>query len=180
MELLQPIYHFLVYLFGGAFTFAFFIVSLFCAISALLSLSNENRVFFVRICRGVGVGLSIFGFLLPFRGISFFATLLCVWWTSQLFSFVPAFDFIQAAVSTVLTIIFWTKRAFMNDSSFFEIAGDITVYVVLPIVFILVKLSRGSDQLTNSRKSDSGPKIPLAAWLSFLAKTVSRLFPPQS
>ena len=149
-----------------------------CAINALIKISIENRIFFQRICRLVGVVICVFGFLLPFRHISFFATLLCCWWCSLLFQAIKEFQFYQGISAIIISLIFWINVT-THEKSLIQNVADSVIFIVLPSVFMLVILSRKGNLLGDQTgTSNKQPVIPLESWFSSLGNFVRKAIPP--
>ena len=172
----RPVLNFFVVLVGGSFTIAFCSVAVLLTVYALLDMSQEYHSIFQKTARIVGIIEIIFGLILPFRQISFFGTLLCVWWTLLLFHSIPKFEVIQFAVNALFTIIFWVTCSPDTEFVFFTTIGDWTVYVLLPIVFSLVDLSKTSD-LSSMRSGNTlnDLRIPLDQWLKKLRNFANRV-----
>ncbi|KAK8885329.1 hypothetical protein M9Y10_040775 [Tritrichomonas musculus] len=163
---------------GGAFTVLFSITGILCAINALIKISIENRIFFQRICRLVGVVVCVFGFLLPFRNISLFGTLLCCWWCSLLFQAIKEFQFYQGIAAIVVSLIFWVNIT-THEKSLIQNVADSVIFIVLPSVFMLVILSRTGNLLgDHTGSSNKQPVIPLESWFSKLGLFVRKVIPP--
>lgn len=172
------LFNFVILFIGGIFTVAFIVTGILCSINALIALSIENRIFFQRLCRCVGIALCIFGFLLPFRQISFFATLLCCYWCALLFQAIKEFQFYQGLGAIITSIIFWSINAH-HESSLSQNVADMVLFVVLPSVFMLVILSRKGNILGDHTGSNmKQPVIPLETWFAKLANLVKTLIPP--
>ena len=163
---------------GGIFTLLFSFTGILCAINALIKISIENRLFFQRICRLVGVIICVFGFLLPFRHVSFFGTILCWWWCSLLFQAVKEFQFYQGIAAIIVTLIFWINVT-THEKSLIQNVADSVIFVVLPSVFMLVILSRRGNLLGDqSGTANRQPVIPLESWFSKLGVFVRKVIPP--
>jgi hypothetical protein len=166
----------IVLLLGGAVFFLMTIIGLLCITAALLGFAAENRLFFRKLSRSVGVLVAVFGILLPFRDVSLLGTILCFQWTTVLFHAFPKFEFIQGIGALVLNIVFWSINS-ARAKFFWQIVLDILVFVILPGTFTLVYLSRGFDLLGEGPGS-GGPVIPLQKWLTRLGAFLSRIIPP--
>lgn len=163
---------------GGIFTIVFSFTGILCAINALIKISIENRLFFQRICRLVGIIVLVFGFLLPFRHISLFGTILCCWWCSLLFQAVKEFQFYQGISAIVVSLIFWINVT-TNEKSLIQNVADSVIFIVLPSVFMLVILSRRGNLLGDQTgTSNNQPVIPLESWFSKLGIFVRKVIPP--
>ena len=173
------LFNFLILIFGGSFTTVFIAVGILCSISALISISVENRLVFQRLSRLVGVVVGVFGFLLPFRNISLLGTLLCCYWTVLLFQAIKKFQFYQGIGAIAASLIFWSVHSHY-ESSLAQIVADFVIFVVLPSVFMLVMLSRTGNLLGQSDNGNKQPVIPLEAWFSKLANTVKTVIPPSN
>ena len=172
----KPVLNFFVVIIGGSFTVTFCSVAVLLAVYALLDMSQEYHSVFQKTARIVGIIEVVFGLLLPFRDISFFGTILCIWWTLILFHSIPKFQVLQFAAIALCTIIFWSVCSPETDFIFFTTIGDWTVYVLIPIVFSLVDLSKTSDlsSMRTGNKLDD-LKIPLDQWLKKLRNFANRI-----
>ena len=154
-----------------------FVLSILCALRALLSLAEEYRVFFRRFARSIGVLIIIFGLLLPFRNISSFPLLLSLWWGSFLFEYVPRFQFVQGMSLIFLSWGYWIYflTKYGKDLFFMLKIGDFMVFTVIPTTLALVMLSRGTNVLEGKR---SGPTFPLSTILNKAELFLKTLIPP--
>ena len=162
---------------GSVLTIYLFLAGTICSIYGLIQFSAENRIFFKRLCRIVGVIVVIFGLLLPFRDISFVGTLLCFWWGSFLFHLIKKYEFYQGIGSIICNLIFWVYHLkHQQNISFLQNAGDIIIFVILPSVFVLVCLTPRNALLDLSE----GPSIPLDRWISKLGNFISTITTPNN
>lgn len=162
--------------FGGAFFAIVAAAAVLCGLAGLLALADENRVFFVRLSRIVGIVVAAFGLLLPFRGVHFAATLLAMWWALQLFGAVPKLQIAQYAGCTVASLVFWIAFYRKEQTALFlQVCGDAAVFVLVPIVLRTVQLSKSNEVLGGG---GSGA-VPLRRALSRIAAWVKRVVPNQ-
>ncbi|OHT07926.1 hypothetical protein TRFO_05041 [Tritrichomonas foetus] len=171
------LFNFIILVAGGSFTTIFAVAGILCSISALIAISIENRIFFQRLCRFVGIVICIFGFLLPFRHISLFATALCCWWALLLFQTIKQYQFYQGMAAIALSLIFWSNNA-RHENSLAQNVADFVLFVVLPSVFMLVCLSRTGNLLGDTGSHSKQPVIPLEAWFAKLGNLVKTIIPP--
>lgn len=178
MNMIDNILNFLTSLIGGSLLILIAIVSIFSSIAALLSVSEENRIIFYRFKRFYGVIILLFGSMLYFRGISFFATLLSFSWTLIFFEILPKFLLIQIILTTIGSLIIWIYYFCFSDIIFLQIVGDILLFILVPFVISIVDISRGSELLSRKEKSDcQRPTINLRSFLSKCYSYVEKVFP---
>lgn len=157
---------------GGTLFLAFVIAAIFCGLSSLLKLSNENRNLFKKISKGCSFVILGFGLLLIFRKL-WFAFFLTVWWFCLMNEIFPTQRLLQAGIAVLLSFVYWVRHIAKSRAIFLLNIGDFTLFVILPLVIVVVQLSRGSDQLTGN----SGPKIPLHNVLGMLSEMLETIFP---
>ena len=158
---------------GGSLFVALCVCSVFCGLSALLALSQENPHTFKTIQKVVGGVMLVFGFLLLFRDISIAAFILSVWWEVILFEVFPAQRVVQWACAMVLSLVFWGQHTLRTEETFLLKIGDFTIFLIVPFVVVLVQLSRNVDTLTGQ----SGQVIPLQRVLGMLSEILAQCFP---
>lgn len=170
-DFMLNLFDFICYVFGSLATILLFTTGIFCSIAALLHFSVYDRVLFKRVCRIVGIVLAVFGFLLPFRKISFFGTVLCMLWGFYLFDAYNKYKFYQGIGVLIANTIFWIAYVMKNmKSGLMQHFGDILVFIILPGVFTTVTLSKQNDSLENQNEI----RIPLEAFLTKLGNVVQK------
>lgn len=174
MDLVRGFLNLWTALIGGTLFVIFSIAAVLCSLAALLALSDENRIAFNMIAKSASFGLIGFGLFLPLRSVSIFGSLLALFWAAFLAEVVPQFRIYQFAVASVISVFFWVRHLATTESILPLTIGDFTIFVLVPIVFGLVQLSRGAQTLS---KQDSGPKIPLHKFLSLLKDILESVFP---
>lgn len=169
---------FLTGLIGGGCVVLLSVASIICSISALLSISEENRFFYEQTLKTVGIAISFFGILLLFRSVSLIATLLCFWWTLIIYNIIPFYQILQFVILSSTSFVFWSLHIFRSDDSALQNIPDFIIYVILPFIFTLVNFSRGSDSLSSKDKmSYNGKKIPLRSYLGKCYALFDKVFP---
>ena len=176
MHAVQVVLDAIVGLLGGTVTIAFLVSAVLLSIYALLSVFSENRVFYHKVCKGIGVLIGSLALLLPFRQIGAYPMLLAFWFVVQLWSILPIYKTIQCVLCTVLSLIYWLFQS--NDLSFFEICGDFVVFVIVPFVFSVVQCSKTTSTLLGgSNEKLVGPILPLESWLNKLGSIIKSVVP---
>lgn len=161
-------------IFGGIFFTFICIASILCGVSGLLALSDENRVFFVRLSKIIGIVIAVFALLLPFRDVSFVATILAFWWTLQLFDCFKVFKLVQYVANIVASIVFWIRFYIKDQTSLFlQVCGDISIFVIIPIVLKMVQLSGSTENLGGN----NGNNLPIRKVLNKLSSWIKRTVP---
>lgn len=178
MDFFDHLLDFFTIVLGGGCVILLSISSILCSLSALLSISEENRFFFERTLKTVGILISFFGLLLPFRNITFFATLICFWWTSLIFNLIPLFQIIQFTIASALSVFYWFYYVISSDDIALQKITDIIIFVIFPFIFTLTNFSRGADSLSVKDKTSApGPKIPLRSFNNKCIFFLNQLFP---
>lgn len=166
-------------LIGGSLLILVSFISLFSSIAALLSISEENRIFFQNFKRIYGIVIASFGIMLHFRGISFLATLLSFIWASFFWDLFSKWTLFQIALATFGSLIIWIYNFCFTDIIFLQIVGDSLLFILIPFAIAIVDLSRGSELLSGRERSNShAPFINLRSFLSKCNSLVERIFPP--
>ena len=161
-------------LLGGSLFVVFAVAAVLCTLSALLALSDENRIAFKMLAKAASIALICFGIVLPLRSISFFGTVLAFFWASILAESIPNFRVYQVAAASVLSLLFWLVQLVHSEAPLPLNIGDFTIFVIIPVGMGLVQLSRGSETLS---KQEAGPKVPLHKFLSMLNGLLVSAFP---
>ncbi|KAK8894525.1 hypothetical protein M9Y10_022959 [Tritrichomonas musculus] len=172
---------------GGFFLTVAFIISVFCILNALLILADEYRVVFVRLMRGAGILIAIFGLLLPFRGtVNPIATIISLWWCALFNGFLSNFALLQFIGLDIASWAFWcyylTNVA--NEELIFLLKiGDFALFIVLPTVFGLILVSKNASSLDGDYKSvrqnqKMQYQIPLRSIIAKFASWFEKLIPP--
>ena len=178
MSFADGVLDFFTTLIGGGCIFILSIASVICSLTALVSISEENRFFFERTLKTVGIVISFFGLLLPFRNISFVGTLICFGWTLLIYNVIPNFQVIQFTVISVSSFIFWAQHIFFSKESALQNIPDFIIYVIIPFIFTLANLSRGSESLTSKdRTGATGSKISLRSFNGKCLSLLDQIFP---
>lgn len=178
MSLMDHALNLLTTLLGGFLLFLIAFISIFSSVNALLAISDENRIIFSRSKRIYGIIILFFGLMLYFRGISFFATLLSISWTSIFFEFCPKIIFFQAVFTLLGSFIFWIRFFYSNDTNFLQIIGDSLIFITIPFVIAIVDFSCGSEILSGKGKTNyDGPYINLRSFLSKCYSYIDKIFP---
>lgn len=176
MDFFKPVLDFLVGFIGGAILIVILIVAFLMSLQALFDLLQENRIFFKRLSRFIGVLVVVFALFLPFRQMTFYPLFLAFWWLLILFDAIPFYVLIQGCVNAVLSFAYWTNYIARNEGSTFQVIGDFSIFVMVPIAFGAVNLSKDTEHLTGRSKSKNiGPLIPLGSWLHKLSTFVFKL-----
>jgi hypothetical protein len=163
--------------FGGSVLILVFIIGIFCGLSGLLAISDEHNSTFRTLSRVVACVVFAFGTVLPFRSLPVYTLLVAFWWAAILGRIATAFLYIQAAVCAVISFFFWIPHFYHSDDLLVLKAGDFVIFILVPIAFVLVHLSRGSHSLTGTGKANSGPQIPLRQFLSSLSDWITEFIP---
>jgi hypothetical protein len=172
----QAILDGLTFVFGGFLLSSFYVIGVFCGISALLAISDENRYAFRVLTRVFALFLIVLGLLLPVRSVSVLGTFLAIVLAALLQRpGVPTLPyFIGGIVAVALSLVFWIhQNAQSFDFPFLKFA-DLGIFVLLPTVFLLVKSAQGSQKLTQQKGL---PTIPLRLLLARLADWIAKIFP---
>lgn len=157
---------------GGTMLVVLLCIGVVCCISTLLDIATENRHVYRTVSRGLGIGLAIYGLLLPFRREwNFLGVILLFWWNGLFFSLIPQYEFQQAVGTVIINLVYWTGQA--SRQTLMQGVGDIAFFAVVPSIFVVVYYSVGSESL-----SGGASKFPLRTALSRLGHLVGSLFPP--
>ena len=162
---------------GGTAFIVLLIAAILCSLSALLAMSEENRIAFKMVSDISSHALIGFGLWLPMRGISFFGTLLTVFWAIFLRDLVSQYRLMQFIAVSVLTLLFWIAQLPKESGGLPLTVGDYTIFVIVPILIGLVKMSGGSETLT---KQETGPMIPVRKFIYMLKSVLISAFPASS
>lgn len=163
------------------------VLSLICTLKALLLLSEEYRVVFVRSMHACGIIIAIYGILLPFREtVHPIATILSLWWGVLFNDLLAYFKIIQFLVLDITSWIFWFYYYSTPDGqeSFFMLKiGDWLIFVLAPTLFGLVMLSKHSASLFDGGYKSYGSRhkeytLPLNAILTKLSTLLEKIIPP--
>lgn len=165
-------------LIGGVLTILLAVTSLLCSLPALLSISEENRFFFERALRTVGIVISLFGLLLPFRHISLIGTLICFGWTLLIYNLIPFFQIMQLVILSFASLVFWVIHIYHSNESALQNIPDFVIYVIVPFIFTFVNLSRGSESLSaKDRTNTPRANIPLRSYTAKCYSYLEQIFP---
>ena len=157
---------------GGAMLFSLLLIGIFCCISSLLDIATEHRHLYRVVSRSLGIGLSLFALLLPFRREwNFLGVLLLLWWNFLFFSVIPVYQFHQAIATVIVSLVYWAGNA--ANQSLMQGVGDLLLFSVVPSIFVLVYFSVGSESL-----SGGASKFPLRTAISRISNFVVSVFPP--
>lgn len=163
-------------LLGGGITIAFLISAVLLSIYGLLNVYSENRVFYHKVCKVIGIIIGTLALLLPFRLYGAYPILLAFWFVLQLWNIVPYYKPIQCIASTLLSIIYWIFQS--KDYSFFETCGDVVVFVIVPFIFTIVACSKTTSALLSGSTAKLDLHvIPLESWLNKLGNLVKSVIP---
>ncbi|EAX99003.1 hypothetical protein TVAG_107910 [Trichomonas vaginalis G3] len=175
-EFMHPFLNVIVGFAGGITTVSLCVASYLISLYGMIELLEENRIFFKKFSKAVGVFVAVLGLALPLRGHPFYAFLLASWWCTLLFEKIPVFSLYQSLANGIISAIYWIPKCMDEDATLFQSFGDFTVFVLIPISFCLVLFSKDSEQLTaRGNIKLSGPQIPLGSWLKKLGSTLSNL-----
>jgi len=161
---------------GGAILAFFVVASVFCGLAGLLTLSEENRPAFKLISKITSYMVIGFALLLPLRSFSLLPVALALWWAAILRGFAPAWRIVQAGVAALLSLAFWVPHIASSRAIVILDIGDVTLFLIMPVVVSLIQLSSGAESLTGA-KSEPGPRVPLHKLLSAMARLLASAFP---
>ena len=164
-------------IFGNLFLIVLALAAIFSSLSAILSFSEENRIFFAKTKTVVSVIISIFGILLFFREDAKIGAVLTCLWPLLLYKPLPFQIFAQIIILSVSSLIYWITYICRHDVFLVQSIGDILLFVIFPTMFTLVNFSRGAENLTGKENGNAN-KIHLRSLLSKGYSLLNQVIPP--